>query len=355
MESDPSRRVNSARTRLVRALRGARGKQRLGLARRAALLFVIGLALDLGIQAFRQAREHQALSRSATFVNDDGRRIRYLLRGGAQPGPTVVLISGFSSGLEQWDELQEHLRAHAPVLAYDRGGLGLSDPGLGYDADAQADELARLAKLAKLKLPLVLLGYSSSAFTARAFARRHPELLGGIVLLDPTLPDDILGKTWGETYARRVQYERSPLLAAFKAAIGFMRPKKLPPGAPPAQKHVGVIMGWRSHWWAAYREGRQIARSAQESELDWSKLNVPVALLSVAQEHGTPETKRRFLAHRAMAEAAGATFVNRPGWRHDQIVHEPAFLRELAGVVASVSMRARSALPTPPLPVRAAE
>jgi len=344
MESERASRANSGQSS-ARSSRWLRWRKALRSSALAALVIVLVLAIDWGVQHHRQAREMAGLRQESSTFDDQGRRLRYRLQGASKPGPTVVLLSGFAAAVEQWDALQQRLSTLAPVLSYDRGGSGLSDPGLGYDADAQADELARLATIEALELPLVVVGYSSSAFIARAFARRHPALLGGLVLLDPTVPEDVLGKTWGDVYARRAQYERTPLILALKTSFGLrvVSPKVQLADATPAQQRITTILGWSSHWWGAYREGAQIARSAEESALDWSKVRVPIALLSLAQADGAPGSRARYQRHRAMAEESGAIFVNRPGSDHSKIAEDPALLLDLVGVVSGVVNRARAA------------
>lgn len=322
--------------------RGPRGWKRtlrfLGL----AALLVLGVAALLAQR--RRARDRAEIATTATFFERKGQRIRYHLEGASHPGPTVVLLSGFIGALEQWDAAQRLIMKDAPVLTYDRGGYGLSDPPPGYDANAQADELADIAALQGVKLPLIVVGFSSSGLIARAFARRHPELLGGMLLLDPTHPEQIVGLSRQGLYARRVLYERVPLVTFAKRVFGVTsRVHSRPEPPTPAELRAAEILNFPSHWWAAYREGVVIDRSAGEAEVDWGQVKVPITLLSVTSPQGPPEWQERHRLNLRLAERSGAKFVNPKGFTHDQVHGDPAFLPQLVEAVADLLSKVRAA------------
>jgi len=298
------------------------------------------LTVVVFVERARQRRERAELSAGATFFELDGRKIRYRLRGEDKPGPTVVLLHGYSAAIEQWEVAQEGLSAIAPVLTYDRAGSALSDPMPVSDADAQAEELAGLSTLKGVKLPFVVVGFSSSALVARAFAHLHPELLGGLVFLDPTIPEQINGVTKQELYARRVLYERASLVAAAKTGLGIRLSAPFP-ATTPAQQRAERILKLTSHWWAAYVEGKSIGRSAEEAALlDWSKLKVPVVLLSVARpDSDDVEVRTRYRLYTQLAASSHAVFLNPPGWKHHQIP-SPPFYPEIANAVGVALSRA---------------
>lgn len=296
----------------------------------------------------RRAQDRAEISATASYFDRHGQKIRYRLEGQGNPGPTIVLLSGFVGALEQWEPAQRAMMNSAPVLTYDRGGYGLSDPPSAFDADAQAEELADLATLKGVKLPLVVVGYSSSALTARAFARRHPDLLGGLVLLDPTNPEQILAVSTRDVYARRVLYERVPLVTMVKRFLGLRSAAHAGTAVPtPAEERAAKILNFPSHWWAGYQEGAAMVASAKEAELDFTKLKAPITLLSVASDEGSPELKEQFRLYQHFAAVSGARFINPKGFDHSQVHGDVSFLPHIAEAIGDVVAKVRAETPAP--------
>lgn len=308
------------------------------LASIAALVLSVVLGVAALLAQRRYARDREELGRTAKYVNRNGQKIRYDLSGQEHPGPTIVMLSGFVACLEQWHAAKEALSQSAPVLTYDRGGYGLSDPPSAFDAKAQADELSDVARLTGAKLPLVVVGFSSSAFIARAFARQHPEQLGGLVFLDPTAPEDILGGSKRDHYDRRVLYERVPLVTMTKRLLGARSPVAGGGAIPTAaEERAAKILNFSSHWWAAYKEGAAMVESAEAAQLDWKQVKGPITLLSLAKADGP-----RHQLDLRFAEVSGATLLNPVGFNHGQVHSDPAFLPQLTGAVMGVVNKVRS-------------
>ncbi|MEO8902992.1 MAG: alpha/beta hydrolase [Polyangiaceae bacterium] len=308
------------------------------------LLALFALVAAATLSYRRQSRERAEMMVEATFFDHHGKKIRYVLTGTDKPGPTIVILSGMVASLEQWDDVQPVLSQVAPVLTYDRGGYGLSDEPVAYDADSQAEELADLATMKAVKLPLVVVAFSSSALIARAFTRLHPELLGGLVFLDPNNPEQIIGSTLRETYKRRTLYERRALSTLIQRFLGLRSAAAEVTAAhpTPAQYRASQILSFTSHWEATLGEGRAIAQSAQESLLDWKKVKAPITLLSVSNGSASGETKRRDELYRQFVAVSGARFVNPSGFSHDQIPSDPQLRPYIVEAITSVVNETRA-------------
>jgi len=100
--------------------------------------------------------------------------------------------------MESWRELADSVSRFARVLAYDRAGLGDSDPNPGVrDATRVAAELeALLARLGE-RGPVVVVAHSLGGPYARVFAATHRRQVRGLVLLDPT-PEDFADRRRAE-------------------------------------------------------------------------------------------------------------------------------------------------------------
>lgn len=121
-----------------------------------------------------------------TLIEVNGRELCIRQRGA---GPTVVLEAGGAgngSG-EVWGEFADRLAASATVLTYDRAGSGRSDGPQHRTVAAMADDLAGLLRITGTSTPVVVVGWSSGGLVAQLFAARYPELLSGLVLVDPSV------------------------------------------------------------------------------------------------------------------------------------------------------------------------
>jgi pimeloyl-ACP methyl ester carboxylesterase len=127
------------------------------------------------------------LGASRVLPLPDGRRLRHRVAGPADAPVTVVLDAGLGMSSATWGCVVPLLRDRVRTVAYDRAGLGGSDP------DPRPRTLDRLAGdlLALLDAlgegPFVLVGHSWAGPIVRtAAARADRERLRGLLLLDPT-------------------------------------------------------------------------------------------------------------------------------------------------------------------------
>ncbi|WGS83981.1 alpha/beta hydrolase [Methylomonas sp. UP202] len=101
--------------------------------------------------------------------------------------PTLILEAGLGENVLSWYPVHAKLAQTMRVCAYDRPGLGWSDP---IDAAIQPEEVAEnlhtLLNNARIAPPFVLAGHSRGGIYVRAFYHRFPEQTQGIVLVDST-------------------------------------------------------------------------------------------------------------------------------------------------------------------------
>ena len=100
----------------------------------------------------------------------------------------MILEAGASSFAIDWALVQPEIARTNRVCAYDRAGMGFSDPPPGGGADAIAD-LHRVLEAADEKPAYVLVGASRGGLYVRLFADRHPAEVVGIVLVDAASED----------------------------------------------------------------------------------------------------------------------------------------------------------------------
>jgi pimeloyl-ACP methyl ester carboxylesterase len=123
------------------------------------------------------------------MVDVDGHAIRVQFAGldSRTPGsPVVVFEAGAASTLEVWSGVLPKVATVAPVVAYDRAGLGRSE----WDNEPPtpkhvSNRLRRLLERIGAKPPYVLVGYSWGGVLSRYFAGYNPGDVAGLVFVDP--------------------------------------------------------------------------------------------------------------------------------------------------------------------------
>jgi pimeloyl-ACP methyl ester carboxylesterase len=115
----------------------------------------------------------------------DGRRMNLYCQG--KTGPVVILDAGLGGTTWSWSSLQEPLSERFRVCAYDRAGMGFSDPGpMPRDARRRTDDLRAMLKASGLPGPYLLVGHSLGAIDVQLYALQSPEEVAGLVLVDPS-------------------------------------------------------------------------------------------------------------------------------------------------------------------------
>lgn len=119
-----------------------------------------------------------------------GFRLWLVASGAEKPGPTVLLECGIAGPTSaSWGWVQRGVEAFAPVVSYDRAGLGRSDPApLPRDGRSMVRELRAALAGAGHDGPFVLVGHSFGGLLARLFADAYPGDVAGVVLVDSSHP-----------------------------------------------------------------------------------------------------------------------------------------------------------------------
>jgi len=144
----------------------------------AILLAAGGLYQLIGTRA--AARTYAA---PGTMVDVDGQRLHVACAGSGQPN--VLFESGIAASSLSWTHVLHDVAAFTRACAYDRAGLGWSDPARApRTVDRMLRELRGVLTTAG-DGPYVLVGHSFGAFFVCTYASRHSADVAGLVLLDP--------------------------------------------------------------------------------------------------------------------------------------------------------------------------
>ena len=132
----------------------------------------------------------------AKFTEIDG----FILYSEHYPNPqsefkgTIVFQNGSGSPLNVWKDNTTFFncaRRHGNALMYDRSGLGQSPPDFSVSikkpitAQLVHSKLMTLLKSNHIPGPYVLVSHSYGALYAGYFARKHPHLVAGMLMVDP--------------------------------------------------------------------------------------------------------------------------------------------------------------------------
>jgi pimeloyl-ACP methyl ester carboxylesterase len=116
-------------------------------------------------------------------LNLAGRGTTFVREAEGPPGaPTILLVHGlFASADLNWSLAIPELASAYRVVAPDLRGHGDGIRTRRFDASECADDLAAIVDELNLG-PVIVVGYSLGGLVAQLFARRHPELVSGLVL-----------------------------------------------------------------------------------------------------------------------------------------------------------------------------
>lgn len=193
--------------------------------RRLMAWSAIGLAAASAAGCWGQVvaarRDERRFPAPGRLVDAGGFRMHLDVRGEDRRAPTVVLEAGLGSFSPNWHWVQEALADSFCVVAYDRAGLGWSDPSPAQrDGRTMAAELHTALHTAGIEGPYVLAGHSFGGLVVRAFADLYRTETAGLVLVDASHPDQ--WARWPVPYAHRLQSISLRVMAA-AARVGLLR------------------------------------------------------------------------------------------------------------------------------------
>ena len=158
------------------------------------LLVVIGLSLGVSGADRAVAQKSPSGPAPGVLVDIGGHKLHIRCVGPADARPTVILEAGGGGFSRDWSLVQDLLSQRVRTCAYDRAGLGWSEPGPAPRTMRQeVFELHALLEAAKMRGPFVLVGQSIGGLLVRLYTEQYGSDVVGVVLVDPTHESDMLG------------------------------------------------------------------------------------------------------------------------------------------------------------------
>jgi pimeloyl-ACP methyl ester carboxylesterase len=257
----------------------------------------------------------------------------------------VVLEHGAFGCASDWAVVQEKLAAKGlRSVAYDRAGLGWSDPGpKPRDGRAIVADLASLLRELDEPGPYVLVGHSMGGLMVRLFALTHPDQSAGVVLVDAVVPE--IMKTRGGPQAVRA-YGRALRWVSHGARFGMMKPVAAVTGNmiglvgdPASEKRRIYGLGSHAHW-SAEEVAWWPATSDMCAEAEFPQ-QMPIAVVTAGAEKSAPWLKALQAIpalgsrHGYVEHVAGARHANLLGVRFaDPIVRGVEHVLHAGGMLA---------------------
>jgi pimeloyl-ACP methyl ester carboxylesterase len=186
--------------------------------------------------------------------------------------PAVLLEAGLGANHLDWTLLQPLLAPHLLVCSYDRAGAGFSSrTSRPRSAAAITEELHELVRQAGIPRPFILVGHSFGGMLSFYYARRWPEDIASLVLLDAMSADQ-----FERFEAAGVHLETDPhrVLGATPGAVAAYH-------LPEAFRPLAIDLAQRDNARVfTVREMAMLARSAAQ-----------------VREAGPPHVRARVLVH----------------------------------------------------------
>lgn len=146
----------------------------------SALVFVAGLLASLPAAA---------APGQAVIDTVDGHRLESKTLRKPDAKAVVVFENGARATLDSWDGVLAAISPHATVFAYNRPGYANSTPvDTPRDGATIVEDLRATLKRKGLHPPYVLVGHSLGGLYMQLFARRYPQEVKGLVLVDALYP-----------------------------------------------------------------------------------------------------------------------------------------------------------------------
>ena len=131
-------------------------------------------------------RADPAFKRQIKTINIKNKKVKYAYID--KQTPTVVFENGFGVGMKLWNKIFLEVSKTNSVFAYNR-----SDRRILKDTIMSSDMVEYLRAILKelgVKPPYILVGHSLGGLNVQYFAKKYPQEVAGVVLVDSTHPDD---------------------------------------------------------------------------------------------------------------------------------------------------------------------
>lgn len=157
---------------------------------RTLLALALSLVSPIACAEMGVAQDKGTPDPPGELVDLGGRRLHQLCAG--RGSPAVVIENGNGGFSIDWALVQPEVARFTRVCAYDRAGCAWSDDGpTRGTVEETVDDLHLLLRKTGVSPPYVLVGASIGGMYVRAYQRRFPGEVSGLVFVDSTHEDGL--------------------------------------------------------------------------------------------------------------------------------------------------------------------
>jgi pimeloyl-ACP methyl ester carboxylesterase len=176
------------------------------------------------------------------LIDLGGRRLHLNCSG--KGSPTVLVENGGGSFSMEWTLVQQIVSKDTRICTYDRAGYAWSDHGpMDESIEQVMDDLHLLLRKAAIPTPLIVVCQSLGCIYARAYQRRYPEQIAGLIFVDGTHDEGVTLVQAGE---------RKPISLITREQLPRKWPT-IPPhqqaGGDPGLSTMRPSRRWGTRWW----------------------------------------------------------------------------------------------------------
>jgi pimeloyl-ACP methyl ester carboxylesterase len=162
----------------------------------------------------RQAGRLDAMSQELMVPAADTRLYTVDAPGGT---PALLFLSGGFGTVQNWNRVIRRLDGKYRTVRFDARARGKSGRSADYSVQAAVEDVGRVMNATGIERP-ILVGWSLGATIAVRYAARHPERVGGLVLIDGAYPIAMFDEAGKQKV--RTQFGRLGWIMRILSALG---------------------------------------------------------------------------------------------------------------------------------------
>lgn len=186
------------------------------------IILITMVMLGVGYQALATELDKRIFAPRGQLYSVNGHQMHLVCMG--EGSPAVILQAGSMAESTWWFRIQTELAEQTQVCAFDRPGMGWSEPvDEPRTASIMNGELHALLEEAGIDGPYVMAGHSFGASLTRIYAADYPGEIAGIILVDSHLVTPRHFASQGEIDSNLTYWNVVSALSSALTRVGLTR------------------------------------------------------------------------------------------------------------------------------------